>query len=344
MNKLRFGICGLGCMGRSHFARLHAHPHACVAAVCDRDAARRAGDWSDLLGNLDLLETDGGQVSLDGIAAHVTTDELIADRTVDAVLIALPTPLHADVAVDALEAGKHVLCEKPMAANGADCERMVRAAESTGRTLMVAQCIRFWPQYVTIKRCVDEGRIGAVRFATLRRLACPPTYSADGWLLDGSQSGGALLDLHLHDVDFAQHLLGSPQAITAHGMHGQSGEIDHVAALFGYRDGRYALLEGGWAHAAPWPFEMGITVNGELGTLEWHSGRDNVLLYAGGDSPIDLPPTGDDAFRGELDYFVDCVRTGRPVERCLPASTAASVELIERERAAIESGLTVPVA
>ena len=289
MDKLSFGVCGLGCMGRSHFARLRNHPKAAVTAVCDQDAVRRAGDWGDTLGNLDLLETDGGHVSLDGITAYAKTADLIADHTVDTVLIALPTPLHADVAVTALEAGKHVLCEKPMAANGTDCERMVRAAKSTGRTLMVAQCIRFWPQYVIIKRCVDEGRIGDVRFATLRRLACPPTYSAGGWLLDGSQSGGALLDLHLHDVDFAQHLLGSPQTITAHGMHGQSGEIDHVAALFGYQDGRYAMIEGGWAHNAPWPFEMSITVNGDLGTLEWNSGRDDVRLYAGGDSVIELP-------------------------------------------------------
>jgi len=112
-----------------------------VVAVCDRDERRRSGDWRDAVGNLDLGQGAGGRVSLAGVAAYATPQELIADPNVDAVLITLPTALHAEVAIAALEAGKHVLCEKPMALRVGACDRMIRAAQAAGRTLMVAQCI-----------------------------------------------------------------------------------------------------------------------------------------------------------------------------------------------------------
>ena len=343
MEKLRFGICGLGFMGRTHFARLRTHSQAEIVAVCDQDARRRAGDWRDAVGNLNVGQADGECVSLAGIAAYAAVEELIADPRVDVVLVALPTPLHAGVTVAALAAGKHVLCEKPMAAQVADCDRMVRAARTSGRTLMVAQCIRFWPQYATIKRCVDEGRIGAVRFMTLRRLGSPPTYSAGNWLMNGGQSGGALLDLHVHDVDFAHYALGVPDAIHARGTRGPSGEYDHVVATWGYADGRYVSIEGGWMLAAPWSFEMEIVVHGERGTLAWALSRGgDVLLHSGGERAEPIPSAGD-AYRQELDYFVACVQAGQPVERCLPMSSRVSVALSWLERRSIERGRIVPL-
>lgn len=344
MSKLRFGICGLGCMGRGYFNRLHQHPAAQVVAVCDRDARRRAGDWNDELGNFDALTTKGGRVPLDGIRAYAEPREVIADPDVDAVLIALPTPLHAPIAIAALAAGKHVYTEKPMAGRPAECNAMIAAAERSGRTLMVAQCIRFWPQYELIQRYAAEGRLGAVRFAVLRRLGSPPAYSANNWLLDERQSGGAILDLHVHDVDFAQHLLGMPDTVYAQGLAGTAGGINHIVATYGYADGRYAVLEGGWAFAAPRPFEMSITVHGERGTLEWNSrGGNDVLHYDGGQQPHAIACEGD-AYRRELDYFIECVQAGRPVERCTPTSTRNSISLAWLERRSVELGKLVNVS
>jgi predicted dehydrogenase len=336
MSKLRFGICGLGCMGRNHFRRVQQHPQAQVVAVCDNDERRRLGDWNDALGNLDAVTTDGGRVSMAGIQAYATPEELVRDPNVDVVLVALPTPLHAPIAVAALEQGKHVLTEKPMAYRPGECNQMIAAAEAAGKTLMVAQCIRFWPQYELIKQYVDEGQIGRVRFAVLRRLGSPPTYSMGDWLLDGRQSGGAILDLHVHDIDFAQHLLGMPHTVYAQGVPGATGGINHIVATYGYPDGRYAVIEGGWAFAAPRPFEMGIAVHGERGTLEWNSLRgDDVQYYSGGKEVQALPCRGD-AYERELDYFIECVRNGRPVERCSPASTRNSISLAWLERRSVE--------
>ena len=340
--RLRFGVCGLGFMGRTHFAHLRNHAGAEVVAVCDRDPRRRAGDLSTATGNIG--PSDAERLDLSGVAAYESVAELVGDPQVDAIAITLPTPLHAEVAEAALAAGKHVICEKPMAPDLAACDRMVRAVERAERTLMVAQCIRFWPQYELIKGMVDEGRIGRVRFAKLRRVCTPPAYSSENWLMDGGQSGGALLDLHVHDVDFAHHLLGVPETVYARGCRGPSGGTDHVFASFGYADGRLAWLEGGWTYHAPWPFEMAIVVNGEKGTLEWSSSRgSDVLLYAGDADPERHPCPEGTGWSREMDYFVECVGAGRPVDRCLPSSSRTSIALALAEGQSIESGAAVPI-
>ena len=340
--QLRFGICGLGFMGRTYFAHLREHPHARVVALCDRDPQRRAGDWTASAGNIAFSTPE--RIDLSGVAVYATWREMIRDPAVDVVAVTLPTPLHVEVTEAALTAGKHVLCEKPMALDLAGCDRMIRAATRAGKTLMIGQCVRFWPQYDLIKRVVEEGRIGPVRFAKLARLSSPPRYSEQNWLLDGRQSGGALLDLHVHDVDFAHYLLGIPDTVYARGRRGLSGEIDHVVATYGYADGRYACLEGSWAYHAPRPFEMAITVRGDDGTLQWSSHAGSaVLLYAGGTAPERLDAGDRNGWQCELDYFLDCVRTGRPVDRCRPESSRTSIALVLLEQQSIETGRLIAV-
>ena len=307
--------------------------------MCDQDAGRRAGDWSDGVGN--LLAGAGRRVDLSGMRAFDHWEALIECADVDVVAVTMPTPLHAEIAARALVAGKHVICEKPMALTLADCDRMIAAAERAGRTLMIAQCIRFWPQYEEIKRRVDAGEIGAVRFASLRRLASPPAYSSGGWLMDGKKSGGALFDLHVHDVDFAHVLLGTPARVSACGGRGPSGTIDHVVATHRYDDGRYAIVEGGWTFAPPWPFEMGITVVGARGTLEWSMRRGpEVVFYRDGRAEQIAVPD-ETGWSRELDYFIDCVRRGEPMERCTPRSSRTSIALALAEREAVEQGRVV---
>ena len=157
--KLSFGICGFGFMGRTYFAHLSSHPRARVAAVCSKNNIKRA-DQEREVGN---LRTAGDKaLSLDGVNVYEDVDDLIADESVDVIAITLPTPMHADITVQALESGRHVICEKPMALRLRQCDRMIRTAEKAGRTLMIAQCVRFWPQYERIKQIVDEGGVGHV--------------------------------------------------------------------------------------------------------------------------------------------------------------------------------------
>jgi len=340
--RLGVGICGLGFMGRTEFAYWRRHPQAQVVAVCDQDARRRAGEWADDVGNIDARE--GQRVDMAGISGYAEPNELIEDKAVDVVAVTLPTALHADVTVRALRAGKHVFCEKPMALTVGGCDRMIRAAEKAGRTLMVGQCIRFWPQYEVVKRMVEAGEIGAVRCVSLRRRSRPADWSHGNWMMDASRSGGALLDLHVHDVDFAHYLLGVPERIDARGSRGPSGGIDHVVATYSYPDGRYALIEGGWTFHAPWPFEMAFTVQGQTGTLDWSLVRGpDVLHYAGGDEPRRIPVSDRNGWLRELDYFTACLLAGEPVSRCTPSSSRTSIALALLERRSIERGCPVRV-
>ncbi len=343
MRELRFGICGLGFMGRTHYAHLHKHPHAHVVAVCDTDPRRRTGDWTDGVGNIAARGAE--HASFQDVRSYGDALEMLADDRIDAVAITLPTPMHAAVTVAAARHGKHVFCEKPMALALADCDRMIQAAEAAERTLMIGQCIRFWPQYETIKRIVDAGGIGPVRFASLRRRASAPDYSAGNWLLDGRKSGGALFDLHVHDIDFAQHLLGIPASIAARGCAGPSGRVDHVSATWSYSNGCYAVLEGGWVFRPPWPFEMAITVHGDDGTLDWNSLHGTAVLhYQGEDEPRRIACDSATGWSRELDYFISCLRGGTRPERCLPESSRTSIALALLEEQAIAAETPVLVS
>ncbi|MFH1747877.1 MAG: Gfo/Idh/MocA family oxidoreductase [Planctomycetota bacterium] len=340
--RLRFGICGLGFMGQTYYGCLREHPRAKIVAVCDRDAGLLKGQWDRQTGN---LAVQGGQrVDLSVLATYTSVEELIDNPAVDVVAITLPTPLHADITVRALAAGKHVICEKPMALTLAECDRMIEASCNSGRLLMIAQCIRFWPQYALIKQYVDEGRIGAIRFVKLTRVTSPPDYSSQNWLMDGSQSGGALFDLHVHDVDFIHYLLGKPATIHARGARGHSGQIDHVLATYSFIDGSYALLEGGWIYNPPWPFEMAITVCGEHGTLTWQmSGGADVKFFAGGSEPETLTCGLENGYLRELDYFISCIMSEHLVEQCSPESTRRSIALALLEREAVTSADSIQV-
>jgi len=339
---LGVGICGLGFMGRTYFNLLRVHPQARVIAVCDRNERLRRGDWTSPAGNLGPQPSQ--RADLDGIAVYETPQELVADPRVDAVIVALPTPLHAEVTVLALQAGRHVLCEKPMARTLEEADRMLAAAAASGRTLMIAQCIRFWPQYVAIRELVRSGRLGRVRLVKLTRLASTPLYSEGGWLLNGRASGGALLDLHVHDVDYVQWLLGAPARLQAWGWRGPSGEIDHVLASYEFADAALAVLEGSWLYPAPWPFEMAITVCGDAATAVWSSqGGPDVRVYAGGTSVEIMRCPDQTGWQHELDYFVDCVLDGRPVDQCTPESSRLSLALALLEADSIRLSSSVPV-
>ena len=334
---IRVGICGCGFMGRTHHRLLSAREDVRVVALLDEDSRRAGGDWADRIGNLPSrwAETPG----MEGIRSYTRLEDLLADAEVDLVVVTLPTDVHAKAVIGALRAGKHVFCEKPLALNSAECARVVGAAQESPGCCLVGQCIRFWPQYVEIKRRVDGGEYGAVRSVVLRRIAAPPGYSAGGWLMDHQRSGGAILDLHLHDVDFALYLLGRPRSVVACGTTGPSGGIDHVAALWDYGPERICAIEGGWAYHAGFPFEMFVNVRCARATFQWRmSDGPKVKMFADGKEPQEIEVAGSDGWGPEIDYLLDCIRRNERPTIVTPESSAESIRFIELERESIERG------
>ncbi|HEY3378277.1 MAG TPA: Gfo/Idh/MocA family oxidoreductase, partial [Armatimonadota bacterium] len=210
---IRIGMVGMGGISGAHLPAYEKLADiAQVVARCDKIPERADGTAKGVAINI------GGPAAT-ALQATAYTDyrELLADPEVDVVDICLPTDLHAEVAIAALQAGKHVLCEKPMALNVAQCDRMIAAAQASGSIFMIAQCIRFWPAYVYLKELVDSGKYGKLTSAQFSRLSGPPIWASENWLLTPERSGGSLLDLHIHDTDYLSFLLGTPTSVSTRG-------------------------------------------------------------------------------------------------------------------------------
>lgn len=356
---VKVGQVGMGFMGRTHFGIYEKLPNARVVALCDQDEKRRAGTWADPIGNLPASWP--AQVDMADRKSYASLDEMLADPDIDMVDITLPTWLHADAVVKVLKAGKHVLSEKPMGLNAAECKKVLDAYKKAKTNYMVAQCIRFWPQYATIKEMIQSKKFGKLRSLSLKRLANPPMYSSGNWLMNYKKSGGALLDLHVHDIDYANFLLGKPKAIYAKGTTGPSKGIDHVEALWDYGKDLIVSIEGGWCFQNAWPFEMAVLARCQNATIKWIMSEGNdikvitdegIRMYdaygqekpaadAAGSAPAPVP-TGWDV---EIKYFVDKVEAGKKGKEkiCPPESTALSIALAEAEVKSVTTGKVVAV-
>lgn len=332
---VNIGIIGLGGIAGAHIAAYGTLENASIIARCDRDPARAAGTAEGITINLGTGETATGN-------ARACTDyrELLLDPEVEAVDICLPTDLHAGVAVAALLAGKHVLCEKPMALTVADCDRMIAAAEDAGRILMIAHCIRFWPEYAALKEIVDGGRYGKVTYASFRRLSPLPDWSEGDWMLDPGRSGGSILDLHIHDADFVRYLLGTPRSVSARGVENRNG-ITHVTTDYQYDDGKLVTAEGGWFLNSQFPFQMTFMVRLERGGIFFDAARGPLTVYPDTGEAYQPALPEDSAYLNEIRHFLACVETGVPSDVITAYDARETIRMIHAEMASVRSGAPV---
>ena len=338
MPNLRIGIVGLGVMGTAHFGVYATMPSiARVTALADIDPAKRRGDWSAIGGNI----TTGGQITdLSGIHVYADYRDLIHSSDVDVVDVTLPTYLHKECVVAALAAGKHVICEKPMAMTASDANAMADAARRFGKMLFVAQCIRFWPSYALAATIIRDRRYGTLRSARFQRLSALPTWSWDQWLMDDTRSGRAALDFHIHDADFVMYAFGKPTAVSSYGFRNADGGYDHIVTRYRYDDGRLIFTEGAWGHAPGYPFSMTFTLQFEQGTLVL--GTDGLLVYYPGVGGREVLPVPEGSgYDHELRHFLECISSGKESTIISPESAAASVALIEAEIRSAKTGVEV---
>lgn len=195
---IRVGVAGCGKIAQvRHLPEYRAHPEVRIAGLFDLNGERAKALASQY-----------------GAAAYASYEEMLADPRVDAVSVCSANVAHADMAVAALNAGKHVLCEKPMAVTLADCERMTAAARTSRKTLMIDQNQRLAAAHVKGRELIEEGAIGQViSFATAFRHGGPETWSVDPgagtWFFDKNKAGmGVMADLGIHKTDLIQYLTG----------------------------------------------------------------------------------------------------------------------------------------
>jgi len=310
-------------MGSTHLKALLGIPDGQLLAVMSGTEKKLDGDLRGIQGN---LGGPGERLDFSNIRKYRTVEEVLRDRDIEAVDICLPTHLHAPVTIAALRAGKHVLVEKPMALDGPAADQMIQEAEASGRTLMVAHVLRFFPSYRELSKSLSEGRLGPIRYAFFRRRTATPAWGR--WQIDTDQSGGGVFDLLIHDVDMCLHLFGAPEAVSAKGYEALGSGIDCISADLHYPGIGSVSITGGWHHLGDYPFSMEFTVTGDYATVEYSSAGRPVAIYPAGGNAQVLPSDDIDPYRAQLEYFIDCVTSSRRPERCPPEQSAQAVKLI----------------
>ena len=218
MNKIRWGIIGAGRIANTFAQDLAYVDNAELAGV----AARRRAS-ADV-----FAKQHGIAKSFEGY------DELFCDPNIDAIYIATPHTLHLQNAVDALHAGKAVMCEKPITVSAAECQTLIDAANATQRYLMEAMWTWFLPAIEQAKEWVDAGRIGDLRHIKAD-FGYPQTYAADKREYDANLGGGCLLEMGVYPVAIARYFSGQdPQDIKVTASMAPNGVEDDVTMLFEY--------------------------------------------------------------------------------------------------------------
>jgi predicted dehydrogenase len=263
VRKINVAVVGLGFMGVTHLRAYQRLRNARIVAVCDSTRGPVNGVLRGVNGNIQ----NSADIHLGaGVKVYREFSELLADGAVEIVDICTPTKFHPAQAIAALQASKHVLCEKPLAQNFAEARKVLKVADASEKFLMPAMCMRFWPGWSWLKKVVAEKIYGEVRAANFRRVSAKPA-----WSKAGTHAGGALLDLHIHDTDFVNFLFGRPASVFSTGVQDMNGNVDHVVTQYFYPRGPAVHAEGSWL--LPDGFNMSFALHCEQATIDFDLSR-----------------------------------------------------------------------
>jgi predicted dehydrogenase len=322
-------VVGYGFMGSTHLAAWRLVPEATIRAVVGRNREKAA----------QVAEPYGA-------AVYGSLDEALAQEGVDVVDICTPTHLHEEQAVRAAEAGKHVLVEKPMALTLKQADRMIAAAREAGVKLMVAQVLRFFPEYMKAAEVVFNGAVGEP--VTARCLRAAPLPGWGSWFTREEESGGVMLDMAIHDVDFLRWVFRDEvDRVYAQALRVQAGveTDDHAYLLLHFKGGGIAHVEVSWAVPGNYPFTMALDLIGTQGRVAFNNHEPiPVTVLAKGETahyaPESLPwrpmvhPFPIDPYYREIRHFADSIlqdrepaasgeEARRSLEVCLAAKLSA---------------------
>jgi predicted dehydrogenase len=305
---IRIGIVGIGFMGRIHFLASQKLTGAKVTAICSRDAKKRKGDWTSTRGN---FGPEPGLVDLTGVTAYSSLGKVLDDPDIDLIDICNTTKHHPKTAIAALKAGKHVLVEKAIALKPRDADKMLEAAKDSGKLLMVAHVLPFFPEFAFAAEAVKSGRYGALKAAHFERVIAKSDWSAE--MGDASATGGPAVDLHIHDTHFIGLLCGMPQGVFSAGVV-ENDTVNYLTTSYLYPNGPAITCSSGAVATIARPFMHGYQIYLERATLAYNSAGIPLTVF-GSDGGADKPDLGNDgdpltAFTSELQAAVDGVTSG----------------------------------
>jgi len=303
---LRIGIHGLGFMGMMHYLAYQRLSGVQVAAICETSPERRKGDWTAIKGN---FGPQGTQMDLTGVKTYTEAGELFADPDIDLVDVCLPPSLHAEMTIAALNAGKHVFCEKPIALSLKDADAMTAAANANKKLFMVGHVLPFFPAYAFVYEAARTKKYGKLIGGHFDRVISDPVWLKDFYNM--STTGGPLLDLHIHDAHFIRLLFGMPKQVQSIGrLRGEVPEYFSTQFVFG-DPSLVVTATSGCIFQQGRPFMARSEVHFEKATMVLDGSGTTILTDDGKSLPAELPNIDDvGIFANEMKEATDAVGRG----------------------------------
>jgi UDP-N-acetylglucosamine 3-dehydrogenase len=294
---MKVAVIGAGTMGTVHSEAYADMPGTEIAGIVDiRLAAAQS--------LADRTQTN----------AYDSFDALLAHEQPDVIDICVPTHRHRAYTEQAARAGKHVICEKPMARTLADARAMLNVCESAGVRLFLAHVVRFFPEYSQATRSVQKGAVGKPGVIRTTRAGGHPTAWED-WYASYARSGGVIMDLLIHDFDWLRATFGEVERVFARSLRGRDTQrLDYALVTLRFAGGAIAHVEGSWAHRGG--FHTSIEIAGTQGMIE-HDSRQSAPIRVHTDSrqhgqagvAVPESPLTQSPYYLELEHFLHCIRT-----------------------------------
>lgn len=320
---MKVGIIGAGFMGATH-----------------------ALGWAQTEATIAGFLAKPGEAAAEEIARQYQTkifsslDAMLAN--VDIVDICTPTHLHYDMGLKAAAAKKHIFCEKPLTRTLDEGQKLIAACKENSVQLSVGHVVRFFPEYQKAKATVENGQIGKLATLRLSRESFRPKKAVDNWFIDFSKSGGMILDLMIHDMDFARWLAGEVKTVFAKNISSTNpdAQIDHALVILTHHNGAISHIEGSWAYPPPM-FRTQFQISGSGGMIDHDSQAVTPIhLYMhqktdgeAPDVPLPTSPLDEDPWTTEIKAFYNALVSGQSV----PVAAEDGLAALQIGLAALES-------
>lgn len=342
---INVGLAGIGFMGWIHTLAYQATDGITLRGFASGNPAKRRGDWTSISGN---FGPPGERIDVSQMSVHDSLDGLLSDPAIDLIDICLPPHLHADAIGRSIAAGKHVLCEKPLALT-AEQSRELADLSTPNSMLLVAHILPMMAEYRYLVDAADDGRFGKLRSMRLKRFISPPHWIDDFY--DPATVGGPLIDLHVHDAHLIELLLGTPDTVHTAGDT-IDGEYRRYETLMTYADGRYASSGGGVIDSPARGFTHGYEAIFDDATVQfefaaYHDTKSNddctasiPLTVLHNNGHLEHPETGDPetgdpdpvaAFIRQAAAVAAAITTGQIPPALSPHTAAAAIALCQRQ-------------
>ena len=330
---MKIGIIGCGGMGTTHYLSLRALAEqegvevTCIAE-CRKEFLDKAASY------------------FPNARTYEYGMDLIKNEELDIVHICLPSYMHAEHAIAALEKGMNVFVEKPVCLTEEDCQALLDAEKRSGKKVMVGQVVRSFKEYKFLKEAYDSGRYGKLKSMVMQRISGDVRWGFENWFQDEKKSGSVVLDLHVHDLDFIRYMLGEPKSMDVKATEFPSGMVNQIVASYEYDD-TFVTAEGIWDISPSLKFHATYRACFEKATLVFDSGATPALEIYKPDGEVEIPELPSEyeeesdvaginisnlgPYFTEIKYFFECVRDDKPVELAPLSEGVKSAELAIKE-------------